>query len=171
MNKENRSLSKAIKIGGILVLIVGIVMAGRLFLFPGSPLSYAASGTGSEQAAAAVVKGDVQEVAIDLKPSSYAPIVVQKGIPVKFNIRATAENINGCNGTVVIPAYNVDVALKPGDNIIEFTPDQSGTIPYTCWMGMVSSSIQVVDDVSKADLAAVPAPAIGGIRMPCCSPQ
>ena len=30
-----------------------------------------------------------------------------------------------------------------------FTPDESGNIPYTCWMGMISSNIKVVDEVTK----------------------
>lgn len=159
------------KIGGVLLVLVSIVVIGKWFLFPGDPTSYAASGNGSLAASSAVVTGDVQEVAIDLKPSAYAPIIVQKGIPVRFNIRAEKENINSCNGTVVIPEFNLQVALKPGDNIIEFTPDKAGTIPYSCWMGMVTSSIQVVDDISRVDPAAIPAPVNGGIGMPCCQRQ
>ncbi len=171
MNNDNQTLSKAIKIGGILVLIMGIVMVGKWFLFP-DPVSYATSGNGSAVASAAVMNGDVQEVTIDLKPSAYAPIIVQKGIPVRFNIRAEEENINSCNGTVVIPEYDLEAVLKPGDNIIEFTPDKSGVISYSCWMGMVTSSIQVVDDISKVDPTAIPVP-VGGnrLRLPCCQPQ
>jgi plastocyanin domain-containing protein len=37
--------------------------------------------------------------------------------------------------------------LEVGDNIIEFTPDKSGVIPYSCWMGMIRSQITVVDDL------------------------
>jgi uncharacterized protein len=168
MNKENELLSKALKVGGILVLVLGIVLAGKWIMSRVYPASYATSGNGSA-AVRAAVKGDVQEVAIDLKPSEYAPIVVQKGIPVRFNIRADKESINSCNGTVVIPEFNLKASLKPGDNIIEFTPDKAGTIPYKCWMGMVSSSINVVDDISKADPAAIPNTAAGsGPSMPCC---
>jgi len=32
-----------------------------------------------------------------------------------------------------------------GDNIIEFTPTETGTIPYSCWMGMIKSNITIVD--------------------------
>jgi hypothetical protein len=174
-NIENRKsdFGKSIKFGGIAVLVLGIVMAGRWFLFPASPVSYAASGSGQTSGSLAVVKGDVQEVTIDLKPGAYAPIVVQKGIPVRFNIRAEKKDINSCNGTVVIPEYDLQMVLKPGDNILEFTPDKAGSIPYSCWMGMVTSTIQVVDDISSTDASAVTAPAAGGIipRMPCCQRQ
>jgi len=168
MADNKQMLIKALKMGGIFVVIVGIIMIGRWYLFPGQSESYAASGNGSAAVAAAVIKEGVQEVAIDLKSSSYGPIVVQKGIPVKFNIRAAEGDINSCNGTVIIPDYNVQMALKPGDNILEFTPDKTGTIPYSCWMGMVTSSIQVVDDISAVDVSTIAVPVGGRLKMPCC---
>ena len=44
---------------------------------------------------------------------------------------------------LIIPAYGKQQKLELGDNIIEFTPTQAGTITYTCWMGMISSTITV----------------------------
>ncbi len=171
MNSENKGIVRALKIGGVLVLIVGIVMVGKGLLFPGYPWSYAAAGNGQAAVTAAVINGDVQEVTIDLQSGAYAPIAVQKGIPVRFNIRAEKETINSCNGTVVIQEYGLQTALKPGDNILEFTPDKTGVIPYSCWMNMITSTIQVVDDLSKADLSETPvAGAGGGALMPCCRP-
>ncbi len=167
MNNEKQSISKALKIAGIIALIVGIVVVGKGFLFPGGPFSFATAGGGANPPSVAVLNGDVQEVSIDLTSGAYAPIVVQKGTPVRFNIRADKENINSCNGTAVIPEYNLQLDLKPGDNIFEFTPNKTGTVPYSCWMNMITSSIKVVDDLSKADLSAVPV-AGGGLKMPCC---
>lgn len=85
-----------------------------------------------------VVKGEVQS-------RSYPAITVKKGVPVKFNMHAGANSLNGCNGTVVIPEFNIQQKLQLGDNILEFTPLKTGTIGYTCWMGMISSTITVVD--------------------------
>lgn len=99
----------------------------------------------------ATLKGDYQEVAIDLKSDSYGPIVVQKGIPVKFNIRATEDTITGCNNTVVFNDFKAEIALKPGDNIVEFTPSEVGSFQYDCWMGMIYSTVKVVDDLSVLD--------------------
>lgn len=169
MMNDNAGWVKAVKIGGMLILVVGILMVGRWFIFSSPAESYAVTGSEAGAASVAVVKGDIQEVTIDLQSSSYTPIVVQKGIPVRFNIQAAAEDINSCNGTVVIPDYNLQLALKPGDNIFEFTPDKTGTIPYSCWMGMINSGIQVVDDLSTVDPAAVAVPVGGsGLKMPCC---
>jgi len=40
--------------------------------------------------------------------------------------------------------------LAAGDNIIEFILQDEGTITYTCWMGMISSTITVVSDAINA---------------------
>jgi uncharacterized protein len=98
----------------------------------------------------ATVEGGVQKVSADLNPSVYPFIIVQKGIPVEFTISAKEENITGCNQTVVLPAYDVKKALKAGDNVIEFTPEETGIVPYTCWMGMLDGRILVVDDLGSA---------------------
>ncbi len=41
--------------------------------------------------------------------------------------------------------YDITVKLREGDNIIRFVPDKEGTVPYTCWMGMIRSSILVTE--------------------------
>ncbi|MBP5729217.1 MAG: heavy metal transporter, partial [Clostridia bacterium] len=60
-------------------------------------------------------------------------------------IHADEEKITGCNNEMVIPALDLRVQLSPGDNIVEFTVDEHGVIPYTCWMGMLNGSITVVE--------------------------
>ena len=94
---------------------------------------------------AAVIADGIQTVAIDLSPRRFGEITVQAGLPVRFNIRATARAINGCNNAVIIPAFGIQQELVPGDNIIEFTPTAPGLIPYSCWMGMINSRILVVE--------------------------
>ena len=36
------------------------------------------------------------------------------------------------------------------DTLIEFTPSKSGTISYSCWMGMIRSRIRVVENIATA---------------------
>ena len=108
----------------------------------------------------ATLDGDVQKISADLNPSVYPFIIVQKGIPVEFTITAEEQNITGCNQTVVLPSFDVKKALTSGDNVIKFTPEETGLIPYTCWMGMLDGRILVVDDLFAATApAATPAPA------------
>ncbi|MEA4870655.1 MAG: sulfite exporter TauE/SafE family protein [Christensenella sp.] len=133
----------------------------------------------------ATVEGGVQRVKATLNPSVYPFIIVQKGIPVELTITADQNSITGCNQTVVFPSYDVKKALTPGDNVIKFTPDETGLVSYTCWMGMLDGRILVVDDLggtsggtasAKASPAAqspapqIDAPNLEGTRQPggCC---
>lgn len=163
---------KWLKIGSLTLVAVAILfVGGRMFKHMNGG-SFGSAGQQEVVGQTAVITGDVQEVSIDLQTSGYTPIIVQKGIPVKFNIRATSETINSCNGTVVISEYGQKIDLKPGDNILEFTPTAAGTIPYSCWMGMINSSITVVEDLSKADSAVLTGVAAGGsAATSCCQPK
>jgi sulfite exporter TauE/SafE len=106
----------------------------------------------------ATLDGDVQKINATLNSSVYPFIIVQKGIPVELTISADESSITGCNQTVVFPSYNVKKTLTPGDNVIKFTPEESGLIPYTCWMGMKDGRILVVDNLfTQPEAAAIPA--------------
>ena len=70
---------------------------------------------------------------------------------MKWVIQAQKSDINGCNNEIVIPEFNTRKKLQAGDNIIEFTPADTGTFAYSCWMGMIRSKITVVDDINNAD--------------------
>jgi sulfite exporter TauE/SafE len=98
----------------------------------------------------ATVQDGIQTVLTDFGSSGYyQPFVVQAGIPVKWTIRVTEDGLNGCNNPITVPSYGIRKTLVPGDNLIEFTPGQEGTIAYTCWMGMISSRITVVKDLAR----------------------
>jgi uncharacterized protein len=97
----------------------------------------------------AVIAGKIQTVEIEVGKNSYPPILVQKGIPVKWVLNAKAENLNGCNNAIVVPKYNIQKKLEPGSNIVLFTPAEEGIVGYSCWMGMINSEIKVVDNISK----------------------
>ncbi|WP_326974596.1 urease accessory protein UreH domain-containing protein [Caproicibacter sp. BJN0012] len=141
---------KIMRVSAALVMVLGVVMLNRGFSLSGiNPLGLITAKAAS-QSNAATVKGDEQEITTQLQANSYTPITVQKGIPVKWTIRADAGAINGCNGTVTIPQYNIAKTLQPGDNEINFTPKQTGVITYTCSMGMITSTISVVEDISEA---------------------
>lgn len=140
--------NRMMKVSAILVIILGVVMTSRGLSLSGVNVALAASESGS----IATIEGGIQVVTTTLQSRSYTPIVVQRGIPVKWTIKADASNLNGCNNPVTIPKYNLQKKLVPGENIIEFMPEEEGNITYTCWMGMISSNIKVVDDINKVNL-------------------
>ncbi|NLY43504.1 MAG: heavy metal transporter [Clostridiaceae bacterium] len=137
--------NKLMKASAVLVMILGIVMINRGLSLSGIGIPTAPSGISS----IAKIEGDVQVVTTVLEPGSYSPIIVQKGIPVRWTIKAKEGSLNGCNNPVTIPKYNIEKKMVVGDNVIEFTPEEEGNILYTCWMGMISSHIKVVSDISE----------------------
>lgn len=91
-----------------------------------------------------VVDG-VQVINSTLESGRYPNITVQVGVPVKWVINASEGSINGCNYKIMIQSYNIEYTLHTGENVIEFTPTNTGTINYSCWMGMIHGNIFVTD--------------------------
>ena len=145
---------KMMQVSAVLVVILGIVMFQNGIGLSGLALP-SLSGTGNVAAQQdIVVQNGVQQIKTELTSGGYSPITVKVGIPVKWTIHAAQGTINGCNNKLVIPAYNIEQKLAVGDNVIEFTPDKTGTIPYSCWMGMIRSQITVVENTADQSAAA-----------------
>ncbi len=142
---------RMMKVSAALVLVLGIVMLNRGLALSGFNTNIV---LGAAPAASGIAKleGDVQVVKTQLESGRYAPIIVQKGVPVKWTISAAQSELNGCNNSINIPEYGIESKkLAAGENVIEFTPDKEGTFVYTCWMGMITSNIKVVSDLSSVD--------------------
>ncbi len=138
----NRRFAKPVRIAsGVLVLIMGMSMLINGLSLAGIPLRPLTSNT----ADTAGNGSEVQTVQSELDWQGYPDITVRAGIPVRWVIHADEEKITGCNNEMVIPALDLWVPLSPGDNIVEFTVDEPGVIPYTCWMGMLNGSITVME--------------------------
>lgn len=169
------------RVSAVLVVFFAVVMATNAFSLLGLGSSATLDATPAATAAVqekeassdsllqqaldkgylpATMDGDVQKIQANLNPSVYPFIIVQKGIPVELTITADESTITGCNQTVVFPAFDVEKTLTPGDNVITFTPDETGLIPYTCWMGMLDGRILVVDNLfTQPEAAVIPAAA------------
>ena len=100
----------------------------------------------------------VQIVNSTLLPGRYPAIAVQQGIPVRWIINAPSGSINGCNNRMLIREYGIAHTFKPGDNVIEFLPERTGRFSYSCWMGMIRSSITVFAEGEV--IANIPEPVI-----------
>jgi sulfite exporter TauE/SafE/copper chaperone CopZ len=91
------------------------------------------------------VENGVQVVNMIEKANGYSParIVVKKRIKVRWIIDAAAPY--SCASTLVSDRLNLRLNLKPGENIIEFTPPDTGRINFSCGMGMYSGYFEVVE--------------------------
>lgn len=176
----NKFTKNMMKVSAVLVAVLGVVMLGRGLVLSGihMPTFSSAATVSSDTSTTAKVSTQegMQNVTSTLTTRGYPTITVQKNIPVVWNLKADARSINGCNQKMIIPQYNIQVTLKEGDNIIKFKPTESGAIPYSCWMGMQTGQINVVDDLKgqsaqaaseEAAASAPVTPALGG--MSCCT--
>ena len=138
----NRRFAKPVRIAsGVLVLIMGMSMLINGLSLAGISLRPLTGNT----ADTAGHDSEVQIVQSELNWQGYPDITVRTDVPVRWVIHADEEKITGCNNEMVIPALDLRVPLSPGDNIVEFTVDEPGVIPYTCWMGMLNGSITAVE--------------------------
>ncbi|MDR1655519.1 MAG: sulfite exporter TauE/SafE family protein [Treponema sp.] len=157
--------AKVMKVGAVLVSVLGLTMftnGWSLSALP-DPLDTLAAflrpsvhEADSGSAFTPVIENGVQIIASSLSGGSYPAITVQEGIPVKWTINAPQGSINGCNNRMIIREYGIEHRFTPGENVIEFIPKKTGRFAYSCWMGMIRSSITVVRKGEAAALETEP---------------
>lgn len=88
-------------------------------------------------------KGEWQTVEMRVGNSGFSPatLKIKKGVPVRWVVKG--DQLSGCTNKIIVPSLDISRTLKAGDNIIEFTPTEAGTIPFSCWMGMVQGKFIV----------------------------
>lgn len=132
-----------LQFGSALLVLMGLHTLMNNLALSGVGLSPAPGG---QETVAAVVSGDVQYVTTELHSNGFDSIRVQAGMPVVWTIHADAQSLNGCNNEVVVPAFGIQAKLGEGDTQLVFTPTEPGTYLYSCWMGMLKSTIVVTEN-------------------------
>jgi plastocyanin domain-containing protein len=87
--------------------------------------------------------GEVQEVKLSVSGGTYilTPSVLKKDIPVRMV--ADMATLKGCSRSVVISTFGVRKTLTEADNVITFTPTQTGMINIACSMNMYRGTFTV----------------------------
>ena len=144
---------KLLKVSGGFIMILGILMLNRGVALTGSgddfhtlvvrvsqqlfPLSAQPPSFATEQT-----------INMDVSKTGYSPnqFALHKGIPVKWIINA--KELTECNRVIVVPQYGLEIKLKPGVQVIEFTPAETGevVVPWSCWMGMIHGTFIVAEN-------------------------
>jgi len=125
------------------VLILGVYYASNFLSIYGINIGFSQNinriGTN------VTIENGKQIINMDVINGGYSPnqFTIKKGIPVRWVI--SGKNIFGCQGYFVVPTLNISKALNEGENIIEFTPKETGFINFSCGMGMYRGRIEVVD--------------------------
>ena len=138
--KLNKRFARPMRIAsGALVLVMGMAMLTRGLSLAGVQVHLPAKTS----ADTSLMMESTQVIRSELEWRGYPDITVKAGVPVRWTIHADEGKITGCNNEMVIPALNLRIPLQEGDNVVEFTAETPGVIPYTCWMGMLRGSITV----------------------------
>jgi plastocyanin domain-containing protein len=135
------------KFAGLLVIFLAVFNIANGWNLTGWKM-FSGSGNGGKnisQDSAAVVDG-VQTVNITQSSSGYSPnnFTVKKGIPVKWVINSTDSQT--CAASIIFSEFNIRKALKSGQNVIEFTPTETGNFKFSCSMGMYRGTFRVIDN-------------------------
>ncbi|MFH1332556.1 MAG: sulfite exporter TauE/SafE family protein [archaeon] len=142
---------KILKASAIIVIILGVVMLNRGLALAGQPNLSTVTSFSTEDTNNIALKDGYQEINMDVTANGYSPnkFVLKKGVPVKWNINV--KQLTSCNNPIIVPEYDLEIKLKQGLNVIEFTPDREGTVPWSCWMGMLRGAFIVKEDVGTQE--------------------
>lgn len=92
-----------------------------------------------------------QVLKMDALAYAYEPsrLKVRAGIPVVWEI--TDKGTSGCTNAIISRSlFSGEIPLTPGKvSTKEFTPEKAGVYKFSCWMGMVSGVIEVVEANAK----------------------
>lgn len=143
-------IKKMMKISGVVVILLGLFMLNRGLANFGLgfgnlvPREQTASIGGNGSSGGET--GEYQTVRMDLTYRGYVPNVlyIKKGVPVRWIINV--KQMSGCTNAILVEKFGIRKNLKSGENIIEFTPTETGEIPFSCWMKMVWGKFIVTDN-------------------------
>lgn len=86
----------------------------------------------------------VQVVRMDVVAGGYRPnrFTIRAGLPVRWEINGV--NTYGCQSILQLPTFGITQYVRPGENVVEFTPQEPGQLAFHCAMGMFRGSFTVL---------------------------
>ncbi|MBI3631825.1 MAG: sulfite exporter TauE/SafE family protein [Candidatus Vogelbacteria bacterium] len=130
-----------LRFSAVLVILLGFWNINNGLVLTGINISLASftSNTSSTAAQVAPIVDGKQVVEMKVDGYSYSPpqFTIQQGVPVDWKIDAS--NAAGCAQVITVPTIGITKYLAPqGITTITFTPKDTGTIPFSCTMGMTT---------------------------------
>ncbi|MBI4653005.1 cupredoxin domain-containing protein [Candidatus Kuenenbacteria bacterium] len=148
---QGLALGRFLRIAGILVLFFAFYNINAQLNVLGfssfNNLINNSNQSQSEQGLPQIIDGK-QILKMDASSSGYSPsyLKVKVGIPVQWEI--TDKGTSGCTNAVISKnLFEGEIPLTPGQTSIKkFTPEKPGKYKFSCWMGMISGTIEVIKD-------------------------
>jgi uncharacterized protein len=149
---KNKGIVFFQKAAGILIIIFSIYTFNSGLALKGIRTNVISSGDAKKQSVpesqiAPDKKQDSSQpsqiISMKVTSSGFEPNVlnVKQGVPATWVINGV--DVTGCTSTIIVPSLNISKKLSAGENLIHFTPQKTGTIPFSCGMGMVRGKFVV----------------------------
>jgi len=141
-------MSKLSVASGVLVIMLGLLLLPSGLTLMGFQTPDLGSENIAQSSLADVsqsASGEFQEVKMSVVGLSYSPhqFTVKKGIPVKWVIDGT--QARGCGQILTMPKEDIFVRLDSyQQTVIEFTPSQTGDLPFHCSMAMTTPNAKFI---------------------------
>lgn len=91
------------------------------------------------------IQNGMQQATIYVSNNGYSSMVKKFRVGVPVELSLTTSQVGGCTRSFVIPSLTISKVLpETGTEVITFTPMQTGTLAYTCGMGMYTGSFEII---------------------------
>lgn len=142
---------KLLKASGVIVILLGAVMLNRGLAVAGTGIDVntlvaRVAQKWSPVTAESEASATEQTISMEVLKTGFSPnrFTLRQGVPVKWII--DGKELNECNREIVIPQYDLKINVEPGKQTVEFTPKETGVVPWSCWMGMMPGTFIVVEN-------------------------
>lgn len=146
------------KFAGLVVIGLSLFNISNGYNLTGLSVFASSNGTTAQSDDPNVtIENGVQVVKMTQNTFGYSPnsFTIKKGIPVRWIVNST--DTNTCAASIVSSTFGIRQGLQLGDNVIEFTPSEVGSVRFSCIMGMYTGTFNVVDDAAS-DVSEVVSP-------------
>jgi len=129
---------------GVVVVLLGILNIGNGLSLAGTDINLGTlftnrSANSQEQSALASLENGKQVISMKVVGYDYQPATfsVRQGVPVEWHIDGS--QAAGCARSLIADGFDITVILpQNGEQVVEFVPQQTGTFPFSCSMGMTT---------------------------------
>ena len=124
--------------GKKLLSIIGVVLIGIFLVFAARNYFNNNDEILNDNIIKNVIADDdnAQVVELSYQNYNYYPNVInlKEGVPAKIVV--DTNKVKGCFSSILIPDLGIRKLVRPGDNVISFTPTKKGEFSFSCAMGM-----------------------------------
>ena len=162
--EKPRLANTFLKVAGVIVLFFALFNINNQLVVLNAPnlsdlvnSGSAMNNTGNASSLPPVVNGK-QVINMEAFGYGYEPsdLTMRAGVPVRWEIKD--RGTSGCTNAIISKdLFPGQITLTPGKTSVkEFTPKKPGRYKFSCWMGMVSGTINVIDEEGKQDAVKKP---------------